>query len=109
MIGLALGLLACAGGAPETMADCAALAEPAAREDCRLGVAAAALHDIEALRALITQVPAPESRDLLRLRLAVQDPYRAGPLCRDAETEAAVQRCQQILGRPHLRTPRPER
>ena len=109
MIGLALGLMACAGGVPETMGDCAALAEPVEREDCRLSLAAAELGDLEALRGLIAQVPSPESRDLLRLRLAVQDPYRAGPLCRDAETDPAAERCRQILGRPHLRTPQPER
>jgi len=101
-------LLACAGGTPETMVDCAALGDITAREDCRLALVSAQIDDPDAMRAMIKEIPAPESRDLLRIRIAVQDPARGAPLCKDAETAPAQQRCTQVLGRPHLRSPRPE-
>lgn len=108
MIGLLLALAACSSAPPQTMSGCAGLDEPTEREDCRLRVAGEHLDELEALRRQIALVSSPESRDLLRIRLAVQDPHRAGPLCRDAETNPAAQRCQQVLGRPHLRTPQAE-
>lgn len=107
MIALVL-LLACAGGPPETMADCAALSDITAREDCRLALVGAHIDDPDTMRAMIAEIPASESRDLLRIRVAVQDPVRGAPLCKDAETAPAQQRCTQVLGRPHLRSPRPE-
>ena len=109
MIALALALAAgCSGTPPETMADCAALGDITAREDCRLALVAARIDDPDAMKAMIAQIPAPESRDLLRIRLTVQDPVRGATLCKDAETAPAQQRCSQVLGRPHLRSPRPE-
>ena len=107
MIALLLAL-ACTSGPPETMADCAALGDITEREDCRLALVAEHLDDPAAMRAMLAVIPTPESRDLLRIRLTVQDPVRAAPLCKDAETAPAQQRCSQVLGRPHLRSPRPE-
>ncbi len=103
-----LSLLACGPSEPQAIADCAQIADGTAREECRMGFAAAQLDDLAAMRALIAEVDEVESRDLLRLRLAVRDPVRAGGLCKDAETPPAQQRCEQVLGRPHLRAPRPE-
>ena len=107
MLGLLL-LLACEPAEPQVIAECAQIADGTAREECRMGFVVAQLEDLDAMRALIAEVPEVESRDLLRLRLAVRDPVRAAGLCHDAETPPAQQRCQQVLGRPHLRTPRPE-
>lgn len=95
-------LLAC-GSPPQTMADCASL-DPTAREDCRLSFARDLLDEPEALRAAIAAIPEPESRDVLLLRLAVAEPARAGAFCADAASEAAREKCRQVLGRPHLST-----
>ena len=101
-------LVACSPSVPQTLADCGALRDATAAEDCRLELVLPHLGDLARMRALIAEVPAPESRDLLRIRLAVRDPVRAGGLCEDAEGGPAKQRCTQVLGRPHLRAPRPE-
>ncbi len=98
---------ACVGGAPETLADCALMRDATAREDCRLALTLPLVGDAVALEAAFAQIDDPLSRDLLRIRLAVRDPARAGTLCEGVSTEAAATRCRQVLGRPHLRTPAP--
>lgn len=101
--------LACAP-APRGFADCDRLSGMA-REDCRLAFARPLLDDPPALQAALAQVEDPQARDLLLLRLAVDDPARAGALCAQVTDPAAVARCRQVLGRPHLgglpQAPRP--
>jgi len=46
------------------------------------------------------------TRDLLLLRLAVQQPRYSPQLCQRVETENAKEKCKQVIGRPHLTTPR---
>ncbi len=90
-------------GPPRDMAGCASLG-PTEREDCRLRFALELIDRPEELRAAIAAIPEPESRDLLLLRLAVAEPTRAGAFCADAASEAAREKCRQVLGRPHLST-----
>lgn len=105
LVGAAVSaLVGCTTPEPERLADCDGVEDATAREDCRLGFAAALADDREALEAAIETIEDPTSRDLLRLRLAVQDPARAGWLCEGVVTEAAQTRCRQVLGRPHLQT-----
>lgn len=107
-------LLACAGR-PETLADCAGLRDEADREECRFQLVSPLLPDPNhpapdrkafqrALDEALAQIEDPRSRDLLLLRLAISSPATAGYLCTKVETEGARQRCQQVLGRPHLGT-----
>lgn len=115
MIGpLALLLVAC-GKPPETLADCAAMRDEADREECRFQLVQPLLPDPNhpapdrktfqrALDEALAQIDDPRSRDLLLLRLAISSPSTAGYLCTKVETEGARQRCQQVLGRPHLGT-----
>ncbi len=100
MIVLLLWLAAC--GDPD---DCDRVRDEIAREDCRLETVSALFGtDPHGFRAALDAVPTPESRDLVRLRLAIRDPGAAQGLCREVETPAAQDRCRQVLGRPHLST-----
>ncbi len=105
---MVLWLVVACSGEPQTLADCDRVRDSVAREDCRLSL----LHglfeagDDVAFLAGLAQVDDPLSRDLVRLRLAVESPDRAGWLCEGVETENAQDKCRQVLGRPHLRAPR---
>lgn len=105
MITALLLLLACQAE-PCTVAECARLGTPAEAEDCRFRLVQPLVGDDAALDAALADIPDPGSRDLLLLRLAIADPPRAGRLCKRVETEGAIARCQQVLGRPHLSTTR---
>ncbi len=108
MILVILALLLACGGKPATLEDCAGVRDAVAREDCYLSM----LHEVfergddQAFLQGLSRVEDPISRDLVRLRLAVESPDRAGWLCEGVETENARAKCQQVLGRPHLRAPR---
>ena len=92
---------ACSGAGPTD--DCAAVEDAVARENCWFERAAAAFPvSAEAFAAELGQLERAESRDLVRLRLAIQDPVSAAGLCAEVETEAASEKCRQVLGRPHL-------
>ena len=43
-----------------------------------------------------------ESQDLLLLTLAIRNPTKAGQFCKQVRSEAAKEKCQQVIGRPHL-------
>lgn len=94
-------LLAC--GRPPGFEGCGAIRGGEAREECRFVEAKKLAGDPGALGAALDTVEDPLARDLLVVRLVVDDPGRAEALCRLVTSEAATQRCQQILGRPHLR------
>ena len=53
----------------------------------------------------LAQIQNPHERDLLLLSLSVQHPRYSGPLCARIQTDGAKEKCQQVLGRPHLSTP----
>lgn len=78
--------------------------------DCRFerALQALAAGDEVGMRAEIEAVKDPLQQDLLRLRVATAEPSRAGALCAEVSTPFAQEKCQQVLGRPHLQgTPRP--
>lgn len=115
---------ACGGGASNSQAQCEALLDPeitdpealdpearVARENCLFERVSTLYPDQpEAFRKALEAIAEPESRDLVRLRLAIEDPLRASELCRQVETAAAERKCRQVLGRPHLRSrPQPPR
>ena len=100
MIALLLWLAGCGGSA-----DCERVRDEVAREDCRFAKASALYAaDPRAFRSALEAIPTPESRDLVRLRLAIRDPAGAQVLCREVETPPAQEKCRQVLGRPHLTT-----
>ena len=77
--------------------------DPTAQEACWFDEATQTMGDRGQLEALLTRIPAAASRDLLRLRLVATDPIEYGWLCDSAETDAVEQKCDDVLGRPHLR------
>ena len=107
-LGLLLLLAACEG-APDSVEGCAALGDPAAQEDCRYRLVGPLVGDAGGLSAALATVKAtasPQSHDLLLLRLAIDAPAQAGALCQQVQTDGAREKCQQVLGRPHLGTTR---
>lgn len=107
LLALSAGAAGC-GAPPATLGECAALADPAAADACALDLALPLVDDPPALAAALATLPSAAARDLLLLRLAVHRPTRAGPICALVETPGAREKCQQVLGRPHLgSTPRP--
>ncbi len=99
MVALIL-LFACAP--PPGMAGCETLRDAMKREECRFTEAKKLVPDPEALDGALTPLD-PTSRDLLLVRLAMDTPTASAVLCGRVTTEIGRQRCQQILGRPHLR------
>lgn len=106
-------LLACSQ--PTTVAGCTSLRDETKREECRFdllepllpppGASSADRKAFQAaLEAALTSIDDPRSRDLLLLRLAIASPASAGYLCTKVQTDGARERCQQVLGRPHLGT-----
>ncbi len=102
-----LGPAAACEQTPETVGNCAALKAPLDQENCYFGFAQAASHSRDELKQTIQSIPSSTSRDLLRLRLAVQDPVRLGWMCKEAESTDAQTRCSNIVRRPHLQKPPP--
>jgi len=98
-------LLAACGGGDEGR--CERLRDPAEQQDCHLEELATLFGEgdeaafVEGLAALED----PLTRDLVRIRLAVDRPERSGWLCARVETEGARDKCRAVLGRPHLRAP----
>ncbi len=95
---LALGGCARAPG----IAGCASL-DGAELEDCRFAESKKVAADPVALQAALDAIPDPLSRDLVLVRLAFDTPSSSGQLCTRVTTPVGKQRCQQIIGRPHLR------
>lgn len=91
---------------PTTVAECAQLSDATEREQCRYDFVAPLVGDPEALDQALAQIEDPQSRDLLLLRLAIAHPQTARHLCERVSTSGAQEKCQQVLGRPHLGTVR---
>lgn len=74
------------------------------REDCRFEEVKAAWvsQDTKRIRLSLEALGSPLEQDLARVRLAVIYPRQAGRLCAEVREDVAVQKCRQILGRPHL-------
>ena len=57
--------------------------------------------DPNLLKDTLSQEPL-ESQDLLLLTLAIRNPTNAGQFCKQVRTKSAKEKCQQVIGRPHL-------
>ena len=99
-------LLVACHAPPSSLPECTTLSAQSEQEECRFRLIQPIAEDDTALTEALKQVPEGVSRDLLLLRLAIENPPRAARLCRRVSTEGAKTRCQQVLGRPHLQTTR---
>lgn len=72
--------------------------------DCHFERAQLALDnpDPAVLAAAIAAAGEPIEQDLLRVRLAAIRPALGPKLCAEVTTPAAREKCQQVVGRPHL-------
>ena len=91
---------------PETLADCTTLSSPTEREQCRFDMVAPLADDRDAFDAALAEIEQPYSRDLIRYRLAFQDPQKYTRLCKEVEEPSLHEKCRQIIGRPHLSSKR---
>ena len=92
--------LACAR--PAGIVGCDSLSDTE-REDCRFEEAKKVSGDPKALDLALKSIQDPLARDLLLVRLAFDSPTASAQFCSRVTTEVGKQRCQQIIGRPHLR------
>lgn len=91
---------------PETLADCAEITAPTPREECRYEMITPLSSDRAAFTEALAEIDDPYSRDLIRYRLAFQDPQQHSGLCKDVEDPSLHEKCRQIIGRPHLSSKR---
>ena len=102
--------LACGHGTPGTIGECATLASATERETCRYTLLKPTVADTrideDTLDQGLVEISDETSRDLVLLRLAIAAPRHAAALCRRVHTAGAEEKCQQVLGRPHLGTQR---
>ena len=89
------------------LAGCASLGDPIDREECRYDFIKPLVKDDAALRSAVDSVTEPASRDLVLLRLAVDNPARAQALCAMVRLPATREKCDKVIGRPHIAGPRP--
>ena len=84
-------------------ADPCAMRWGSGKEECRFEQVKTALvaKDTESYNTALEALD-PLTRDLARVRLAVLYPKEATRLCGEVREPVALQKCQQILGRPHL-------
>jgi hypothetical protein len=93
-------LLGC--GRPPGLEGCEREGDPIAREDCRYDAVKVLLDDRAAFAAAVDRITPETSRDLVLIRLSVDHPEKAQELCRMVRTAAAQDKCQKVIGRPHL-------
>jgi hypothetical protein len=97
---LALALLVGCGAVED--GDCSRIPEGRAKEDCRYALARAHADEPARLDAALAAIPDPAARDMVLLRLAVDLPARAPELCARMTTPPAREKCEKVVGRPHL-------
>ncbi len=61
----------------------------------------------EQLERFTNTLPA-EQQDLLLLTLAVRNPQKANTFCKKVRSQTAKEKCQQVIGRPHLQLSEPQ-
>ena len=83
--------------------DCSSIDDGVQREECFFQEAVQLSGDRSSLENYIFGIEEASSQDLLRIRLAVRDPVRNQWLCDGVTTQNALERCRQVVGRPHLR------
>ncbi len=105
------GLLGCGADDDATVTtptdgDCSSIEDWQDRLDCAYPMVEAHLEDDEALSTALDTLSAKEDRDMILYRLAFNHPTEAPRLCKKVQTEAFVEKCKQVMGRPHLGTTR---
>lgn len=65
------------------------------------------LNSVGALESKL-QTMTPTEQDLLLLSLAVRSPHQAPHLCKRVNSQTAVEKCKQVVGRPHLQLSEPQ-
>ncbi len=65
------------------------------------------LNSVEALESKLQTMTSTE-QDLLLLSLAVRSPHQAPHLCKRVNGSTAVEKCKQVVGRPHLQLSEPQ-
>jgi len=93
-------LFAC-GPEATGLARCDAMKASTEREECRYAEIVKLGTGPELTAALAGYDPA--TRDLLLVRVVMNQPDQSAVLCAQVTTEFGRQRCEQIEGRPHLR------
>lgn len=94
--GVALGLFLRKDGQ-----DCARLYDRAARLECRARLGLDEAGDMGEVRALVEATQDPTERDLLILRLVMDDPRR-GRWCAEVKDPKLAAWCLDVKGRTHL-------
>jgi hypothetical protein len=93
-------------GCEASDAPCAGERDEVARENCQFERVSTQFEAGDARwKETLQGIDSAASRDLVRLRLAVLAPQQGPALCTEVETEAARERCKQVVGRPHLASP----
>ncbi|MDP2309190.1 MAG: hypothetical protein Q8P18_24415 [Pseudomonadota bacterium] len=87
------------------LAGCEGVRDPIAREECRYDAIKPLVADDAALRAAVDSMTDSASRDLVLLRLAFDRPERAQALCRMVKTPPVREKCDKVVGRPHIAGP----
>lgn len=87
------------------LAGCDTVKDPIAREECRYDAIKPLVDDEAALRAAVDSMADAASRDLVLLRLAFDRPERAQALCRMVKTAPVKDKCDKVVGRPHISGP----
>lgn len=87
---------------PTSMSQCADIAATQARQDCAYSFLDARRDDAEAIQTALTELPEAIDRDMVLYRLAFNYPSIANRFCARVTTEAFIEKCTQVMGRPHL-------
>ena len=87
------------------LAGCDAVRDPIAREECRYDAIKPLVDDDASLRAALDSMTDTASRDLVLLRLAFDRPERGQALCQMVRTAPVKDKCDKVVGRPHLAGP----
>lgn len=99
-----LSVLFWLGGCSAGSGDCEAIRAATERETCRFEAVKAAGSDQAAVDLALSAIPEGDARDLVRLRMAIDRPAEGERWCSGVTTALAQEKCQQVLGRPHLRS-----
>jgi hypothetical protein len=86
--------------------DCASIEDWQNRLDCAYSSAEAHVDEDEALITALQTLSSKEDQDMILYRLAFNYPSEAPRLCKMVKTRAFEEKCQQVMGRPHLGTTR---
>ena len=87
---------------PTSMDQCSELKATQARQDCAYAFLDERRDDAEVIQEAVAQLPEAIDRDMVLYRLAFNYPSIANRFCDRVTTEAFIEKCTQVMGRPHL-------